>query len=130
MCRLSSCPRRQVRCETSRPPLSLLEGSSGGLWCVELKREWPKVAEGATLESRLLRILIARRQVGAKYLDFLRCLWNSRVYIPVLCLGRFILWWVKVWRRCRDFSETVVAGVYPQHRVRNSRVGFWRIRHF
>lgn len=46
MCRLSSCPRRQVRCETIRPPLRLFEGSSGGFWCVELKREWPKVVGG------------------------------------------------------------------------------------
>lgn len=58
---------------------------------MELKREWPKVAGGTTLESRLLRILIARRQVVAEYLDFLRCLWNLRVHIPVLCLGRFRL---------------------------------------
>lgn len=117
MCRLSGCPRRQVRCETSRPPLSLLDGSSGGLWCVELKREWPTVAGRATLESRLLRILIARRQVVAEYLGFFRCLWNLKVYTPVLCIDRFRLWRVKVWCCYRDCSETDVAGVYSQHRV-------------
>lgn len=68
MCRLSGCPRRQVRCETSRPPLSLLEGSSGGLWCVVLKlseREFTRSTGSEVAELGFGGIVTSNSRLGS-----------------------------------------------------------------